>query len=120
MGSSSLGGAEFLQSFAAISDVKADIEWEDIIPAEERERAERVREEEEKAKAEEKAAQSKKRAAARESGAYEGMFGAEPSPPATSKQSKKSKAPAAPRKTAAQKSMELKGKLVECELLAVF
>ena len=37
-GGASLGGEGFLAQFAAVSDVKNDINWEDIIPLEERER----------------------------------------------------------------------------------
>ena len=40
----SLGGEGFLAQFAAVSDVKADMNWEDIIPLEERQRFEREEE----------------------------------------------------------------------------
>ncbi|KZO98784.1 hypothetical protein CALVIDRAFT_548825 [Calocera viscosa TUFC12733] len=112
VGSSSFGGAEFLNSFSAISDVKADIEWEDIIPLSEREKAEKEKEEEERRKEEQRLVQGRKRAAAQVApGAYE-VDGLAPSPPAGKKGkgsgSKNGSATGAQRKTAAQKSMELK------------
>ncbi|EJU04131.1 hypothetical protein DACRYDRAFT_76460 [Dacryopinax primogenitus] len=111
VGSSSFGGAEFLQSFSAISDVKADIEWEDIIPLSEREKADKEKDEEERKKEEQRQAQGRKRAAAQVApGTYE-IDGLAPSPPAGKKAkgaSKAGSANGAQRKTAAQKSMELK------------
>ena len=41
----SLGGEGFLEQFANISDVKNDMNWEDIIPIEERQRVEREEDE---------------------------------------------------------------------------
>lgn len=104
-GTSSLGGEGFLQQLATVSDVKADMSWDDIIPIEDRDRFA----DEEAIKLAEEASSSnpsRKRAAAQvQPGAYEGMDVAEP---VGSGGSKKSKGPAPPRKTAVQRSMELK------------
>ncbi|WWC91832.1 uncharacterized protein L201_006779 [Kwoniella dendrophila CBS 6074] len=109
-GGTSLGGEGFLSQFAAIQDVKADaddLSWDDIIPVDERTKAE----EEEKATqiAEAQLSTSRKRAAARPPGTYEGMDydDAESSKPG-SPSSKKPKAAAQPRKTTAQRALELK------------
>ncbi|KAF9263334.1 hypothetical protein L218DRAFT_980171 [Marasmius fiardii PR-910] len=102
-GGTSLGGEGFLAQFAAVSDVKNDMNWEDIIPLEERQKYEK---EEDQRKAEELAAEElrdRKRNTAPVS--YEGMDVDQP--PAASAP-KKPKAPAAQRKTASQKAMELK------------
>lgn len=97
----SLGGESFLAQFAAISDVKNDLNWEDIIPLDERQRFER---EEDEKKAEELAAQeSRKRSHAQVS--YEGMDVDQPPP---SSAPKKPKTPGPTRKSASQKAMELK------------
>ncbi|KAK6909295.1 hypothetical protein I203_103312 [Kwoniella mangroviensis CBS 8507] len=112
-GGTSLGGEGFLSQFAAIQDVKADaddLSWDDIIPVDERTKAE----EEEKAAqiAEAQASTSRKRAAARPPGTYEGMDfddaeGGSSKPGSPS--SKKPKAATAqPRKTTAQRALELK------------
>ncbi|KAH7108397.1 transcription regulator [Auriculariales sp. MPI-PUGE-AT-0066] len=92
----SLGGQGFLQDMATVTDVKADLNWEDIIPLEERLRAE-----EDSVTLVEVG--PRKRTAAQVS--YEGMDITEPS---TSSQAKKPKAPAAQRKTAAQRALDLK------------
>lgn len=102
-GGASLGGESFLAQFAAVSDVKNDMSWEDIIPLEERRKFDR---EEEDRKAEELAAQElrdRKRSHAPVS--YEGMDVDQPS---TSQAAKKPKVPGPQRKTASQKAMELK------------
>ena len=39
----SLGGEGFLAQFAAVSDVKNDMSWEDIIPLEDRQRFDALR-----------------------------------------------------------------------------
>ncbi|KIJ18949.1 hypothetical protein PAXINDRAFT_166865 [Paxillus involutus ATCC 200175] len=102
-GGASLGGESFLAQFAAVSDVKNDMNWEDIIPMEERQKFEK---EEEERKADELVAQElrdRKRSHAPVS--YEGMDVDQPVPaPAP----KKPKAPGPQRKTASQKAMELK------------
>ncbi|KAI0958820.1 hypothetical protein AcV7_004526 [Taiwanofungus camphoratus] len=99
----SLGGEGFLAQFANVSDVKNDMNWEDIIPLEERQRFER---EEDQRRAEELAAQeSKDRKRSHAPVSYEGMdvdHSAPPQPP------KKLKNPAPQRKTPSQKAMELK------------
>ncbi|BGP09052.1 ATP-dependent DNA helicase Hrp3 [Rhodotorula toruloides] len=106
----SLGGEEFLNQFA-VQDVKADMtSWEDIIPAEDRERVKaEMAEEEKKAAAE---AESTRRAAAQVApGAYKGKDGtpaSRESSPGSPRGSKKDKKPAAPRKTDAQRAQELK------------
>jgi chromodomain-helicase-DNA-binding protein 1 len=101
-GSTSLGGESFLAQFAAVSDVKNDMNWEDIIPIDERQRFE---EEEGARKAEELASEeSRDRKRNHAQVSYEGMDADQPSSSAT----KKPKAPAPPRKSASQKAMELK------------
>lgn len=102
-GGTSLGGEGFLAQFAAVSDVKNDMSWEDIIPLEERQK---VDAEDDQRKAEELAAQEsrdRKRTVAQVS--YEGM---DVDQPASGSTPKKPKVPGAARKTASQKAMELK------------
>jgi chromodomain-helicase-DNA-binding protein 1 len=102
-GGTSLGGEGFLAQFAAVSDVRNDMSWEDIIPLDDRQRVER---EEDQRKAEELAAQEtrdRKRSHAPVS--YEGMDVDHPSSAPTTK---KPKAQGPTRKTAGQKAMELK------------
>ena len=103
--STSLGGEAFLATFAAVTDVKNDMSWEDIIPVEERQKFE---EEETKREAEELAArerESKDRKRSHAPISYEGMDVEQPAPaPAP----KKPKHPAPQRKTSSQKAMELK------------
>ncbi|OCF38014.1 chromodomain-helicase-DNA-binding protein 1 [Kwoniella heveanensis BCC8398] len=111
-GGTSLGGEGFLAQFAAIQDVKADaddLSWDDIIPVDERAKAEE--EEKAAAAAEMAAASTRKRAAARPPGTYEGMdydeaegSSSKPGSPGP----KKTKAQSAPRKTNAQRALELK------------
>jgi chromodomain-helicase-DNA-binding protein 1 len=96
----SLGGESFLAQFANVSDIKNDMSWEDIIPLEERQKL--LSEEEERRLEDNAASESRKRSHAQVS--YEGMDVDQPGPPAA----KKPKAPAAQRKTASQKAMELK------------
>ncbi|KAF5380499.1 hypothetical protein D9615_004578 [Tricholomella constricta] len=102
-GGTSLGGEGFLAQFAAVSDVKNDMSWEDIIPLEERQKFEN---EDEQRKAEDLAAQeSRDRKRTHAQVSYEGMDVDQP--PATAAP-KKPKAPGPTRKTASQKAMELK------------
>ncbi|GAA5880624.1 hypothetical protein JCM8547_006042, partial [Rhodosporidiobolus lusitaniae] len=103
----SLGGQEFLNQFV-VEDVKADMtSWDDIIPAEDRER---IKAELDKEEAEE---QLTRRAAANVGrDAYRGRGGdagpaSRESSPGSGREATKKK-PAAPRKTDAQRSMELK------------
>lgn len=92
----SLGGEAFLAQFANVSDVKNDINWEDIIPLDERQKFER---EEDEKKAEELLAQeSRDRKRGHAPVSYEGMDAAP----------KKPKVPGPQRKTASQRAMELK------------
>ncbi|KZV69953.1 hypothetical protein PENSPDRAFT_580122 [Peniophora sp. CONT] len=102
-GGTSLGGASFLATVAEINDIKADMNWEDIIPIEERQKIER---EEDARKAEELAAadagRDRKRTAANVS--YEGMDVDQP----VSSAPKPKPKPIPQRKTASQKAMELK------------
>lgn len=100
-GGASLGGEGFLAQFAAVSDVKADMRWEDIIPLEERQRFEK---EEEDRRIHELAEQTRDRKRNQAPVSYEGMDVEQP-PPAPSK---KSKVPGPVRKSASQKAMELK------------
>lgn len=116
-GGTSLGGAGFLSQFAAIQDVKNDMEddlsWDDIIPVEERVKLD---EEESRAlQAEEIASANRRRAAARAPGTYQGMDHDEGSsskpgsPKSSDGKKKKGAATVAPRKSSAQKALELKG-----------
>lgn len=109
----SSGGEAFLAQFAAIQDVKNDaddLSWDDIIPVDERVKMD---EEESRAlQAEEMG--SRKRAAARAPGAYEGMDEAEPEPrdsKAPSPSERKAKV-TGPRKSNAQRAIELKGESI--------
>jgi chromodomain-helicase-DNA-binding protein 1 len=102
-GGTSLGGEGFLATFAAVSDVKNDMNWEDIIPVEERQKFEK---EEDQKKAEEIAAQeSRDRKRSHAPVSYEGMDIDQPLP---KPEPKKPKAPGPQRKTADQKALELK------------
>lgn len=96
----SLGGEGFLAQFAAIQDVKNDPDqsWDDIIPVDERTVAVTPTTDFEI---------PRKRTAARPPGTYEGMDYDEGSPGSTS--SKKAKPAAPPRKSNAEKALELKG-----------
>ena len=104
---SSLGGEHFLQQFAEVTDVKNDINWDEIIPLEERDR---VTAEDEQRTAEEfllQQAQGRKRAAAAVS--YEGMDMLDPSVATAGDKKKPPKpVPTQARKSANAKSMELK------------
>jgi len=102
-GGASLGGENFLASVAFVSDVKTEMSWEDIIPLEERQRAEI---EEDQRKAEELAAlDTKDRKRSHAPVSYEGM---DVDQPVSASTSKKPKGPAPTRKSASQKAMELK------------
>jgi len=102
-GGTSLGGESFLAQFAAVSDVKNDMSWEDIIPLEERQKFEK---EDDERRAEEMAAQeSRDRKRTHAPVSYEGM---DVDQPATVQATKKPKVPGPTRKTAGQKAMELK------------
>lgn len=102
-GGTSLGGEGFLAQFAAVSDVKNDMSWEDIIPIEERQKFEK---EDDQRKAEDLAAEdSRDRKRNHAPVSYEGMDVDQP--PAASAP-KKPKTPSAQRKTPSQKAMELK------------
>ena len=98
----SLGGESFLAQFAAVSDVKNDTNWEDIIPVEARQQFERI---EDQRRAEELAAEeTKDRKRSHAQVSYEGMdVDHTPSQPPL----KKPKHPPQ-RKSATQKALELK------------
>jgi chromodomain-helicase-DNA-binding protein 1 len=112
-GTTSLGGEGFLSQFAAIQDVKNDLEgvsWDDIIPADERIKLD---EDESKALAAEEAAKMggapRKRAAARPPGTYEGMDHDDNDGTGTPSGDKKGGSrSAAFRKSNAQKALDLK------------
>ncbi|WVN87533.1 uncharacterized protein L203_102716 [Cryptococcus depauperatus CBS 7841] len=108
-GGTSLGGEGFLAQFAAIQDVKADVDdlsWDEIIPENERARAE---EEKDAQTAEMIAAGSRKRAAAKAPGTYQDMdFDDEKSSRPGSPSEKKTKTPVLTKKTPAQRALELK------------
>lgn len=97
----SLGGENFLAQFAAVSDVKNDMSWEDIIPADERAKFEA--DEDERRAEESLNNETRKRTHAQVS--YEGM---DVDQPTTASAPKKPKVPGPQRKTASQKAMELK------------
>jgi chromodomain-helicase-DNA-binding protein 1 len=106
----SLGGQEFLNQFA-VQDVKADMtSWEDIIPAEDRERIQATLMKEEE---EEEQSTSRRAAAQVAPGAYgrgntdRGPPSRESSPSGSTKGGARKKA-AAPRKTENQRAMEIK------------
>ncbi|KAJ8077253.1 ATP-dependent DNA helicase Hrp3 [Marasmius tenuissimus] len=101
-GGTSLGGEGFLAQFAAVSDVKNDMNWEDIIPLEERQKFDK---EEDKRKAEEAAEELRDRKRNTAPVSYEGMDVDQPQAPSAPK---KAKAPTVQRKSASQKAMELK------------
>jgi len=115
-GTTSLGGEGFLSQFAEIQDVKNDmaddLSWDDIIPV-----AERVKLDEEENKPDPAgSASSRKRAAARPPGTYEGMDfddGEGTSSKPGSPMEKKGKGQGLPRKSNAEKAMDLKGELGE-------
>ena len=102
----SSGGQAFLQQFAQVQDFKADdVSWDDIIPVEERAKAE----EEERQRAVESAmaaSSSRRRAAVASSAAVASAAAAEDSAPEPPKP--KSSAAKPVRKTAGQRSLELK------------
>ncbi|KAI5120346.1 hypothetical protein M0805_009421 [Coniferiporia weirii] len=100
-GGASLGGEGFLAQFAAVSDIKNDMSWEDIIPLEERMRFEK---EEEDRRMVELAEQTRERKRTHAPVSYEGMDVDQPA----SAPSKKPKAAGPTRKTAGQKALELK------------
>jgi chromodomain-helicase-DNA-binding protein 1 len=103
-GGASLGGEGFLATFAAVSDVKNDMNWEDIIPLEERRKIEKA-DEEDKLKAEDLAAhESRERKRSHAPVSYEGMDIDQAPPPSVPKKPKA----AIQRKSASQKAMELK------------
>jgi chromodomain-helicase-DNA-binding protein 1 len=111
-GGTSLGGEGFLSQFAAIQDVKNDpndtLSWDDIIPVEERVKMDEA--ESKALAAEEAAAVSRKRKAAQQPGAYQEMDFEEDA--ASSKpgspNGKKTARAGQPRKSNAQKALELK------------
>ena len=100
----SLGGENFLAQFAAVSDVKNDMSWEDIIPLEERQKLE-VDEDDDRRLEEPAAGESRDRKRTHAQVSYEGMDVDQPTPATVPK---KPKAPGPARKTASQKAMELK------------
>jgi len=102
-GGTSLGGEGFLAQFAAVSDVKNDMSWEEIIPLEERRKFES---EEDQRKAEEHVAQeSRDRKRSHAQVSYEGM---DVDHPPSAGALKKPKLAGVQRKSASQKAMELK------------
>jgi chromodomain-helicase-DNA-binding protein 1 len=102
-GGTSLGGEGFLAQFAAVSDIKNDMNWEDIIPLEERQKFET---EDEQRKTEDFTTQdSRDRKRSHAPVSYEGMDVDHHQPTTTPK---KPKVPGPSRKSASQKAMELK------------
>jgi chromodomain-helicase-DNA-binding protein 1 len=126
-GGASLGGEAFLNSFAKVEDIRAeDLSWDDIIPAESRTAIEQEELEAKKAEMSEAlASQSRKRAAAQLPGAYAGLDEAveemkEADSPAEDKVPQKKKGgPTGPKKTAMQRSLDLKGEMaLACALVS--
>jgi len=105
-GGTSLGGEGFLAQFAAVSDVKNDMNWEDIIPLEERQRFEQDESERKAEEMAQESARDRKRSHAPVS--YEGMDVDLPAGSTSTPSPKKPKTPGPQRKTASQKAMELK------------
>lgn len=103
-GGTSLGGEDFLSTYKNISDVAAlDMNWEDIIPLDERQRFEK---DEESRKVEDLSAEdSRDRKRTHATVSYEGM---DADQPASASVPKKPKNPGPTRKSASQKAMELK------------
>lgn len=103
----SSGGEGFLQQFAQVQDFKADVSWDDIIPLEERLKAE----EEERQKAVEdakKTSEPRRRAAQVKPGAYESQGDAEGSDAQSSTAGAGRKSSSTgPRKSAAQRTLDL-------------
>lgn len=122
-GGTSLGGEGFLSQFAAIQDVKNDMDdglsWEDIIPVDERVKLDE--EESRRLQEQEMVSLNRKRAAARPPGTYEDMDfddgeakssrAGSPDKKSGGKSKKSASAGGAPRKSTAQKALELKGQL---------
>ncbi len=112
----SSGGEGFLAQFAAIQDVKNDdISWDDIIPLEERNKAEQE-DIERRLEEERKALEPRKRAAAPAPGAYQGMDGGERASPDGDDRSEKQIKPSLkkpkvmpPKRTAGERANFLKG-----------
>jgi chromodomain-helicase-DNA-binding protein 1 len=111
-GTTSLGGESFLAQFAAIQDVKNDLDdisWDDIIPENERKKIEeedsRMEEANQMAKI---VGASRKRAAARPPGTYEGMDHDENDATASSPTGDKKGRNGVIRKSNAQKALDLK------------
>ncbi|WVQ77477.1 hypothetical protein IAR50_007163 [Cryptococcus sp. DSM 104548] len=108
-GTTSLGGEGFLSQFAAIQDVKADVDglsWDQIIPENERGKAEE--EERMAAAAAEAIATSRKRSAAKAPGTYQDMDLDDHESNKGSPSDKKKPASGPPRKTTAQRALDLK------------
>ncbi|SAM81827.1 probable CHD1-transcriptional regulator [Ustilago bromivora] len=106
---SSAGGQDFLKSFAQVQDFKADVSWDDIIPLEERQKVEQEQRNKavEEAAAAAAAGSSRRRAAAQVApGAYDnGQADDQADSPGGGAKDAASKRA---RKTAAQRSMEMK------------
>ncbi len=101
--SASLGGEGFLQQFAVVSDIKNDLSWDDIIPLGERQKFEKGEAEAH----EEELDRTRKRATAANV-SYEGMDVDQPPASSSKPKAKTPSKSSAPRKTAVQRSMELK------------
>lgn len=100
----SSGGEGFLQQFAQVQDFKADVSWDDIIPLEERLKAE----EEDRQRAVEearKASEPRRRAAQVKPGAYETQGDGDMSDEKSTSVKKSSSS--APRKSTAQRTLDL-------------
>jgi len=118
----SSGGEGFLAQFAAIQDVKNDdLSWEDIIPVDEREKAEQE-ERERQMEEERKANEPRKRAAAPAPGAFEGTDGGDRASPdedvagKTAKPQLKKPKVMPPKRTVGERANFLKGEycMISC------
>jgi len=123
-GGTSLGGEGFLQQFAAVQDFKTDLSWDEIIPEDQRAQITQEMLDDQKPGGAQTGGPSasssgltpKKRSAATAAGRYTDQMDAgsggedEHSPsPERERSEKKGKGATGPRKTAAQRALELKG-----------
>jgi chromodomain-helicase-DNA-binding protein 1 len=116
-GGTSLGGEGFLQQFTAVQDFKADMSWDEIIPEDQRARIIDESQDQKPSADDGPSSMSlapKKRSAASAPGKYTDMMDpgspGDRSPSPQPEKPKKGKGSGAPRKTAAQRALELKGR----------
>ena len=118
-GGTSLGGEGFLQQFAAVQDFKTDLSWDEIIPEDQRGQIPQGMEDQKpgvQAGPSHSGLTPKKRSAATAAGRYTDQMDAgsggedeHSASPERERSEKKGKGATGPRKTAAQRALELKG-----------